>query len=519
MIPLLTTLTAVPGSAPASSSARTGKNPDAEPAGQFAELFASMIPASPVPGNPASAAETAATASPDAPGIPETGQPNNGFPEASSVATERVETSAMEAALVMNQRAQHPALSTSAVLPSGVTATGGPTSPASIAVGSATVTENGNEPAAGSAESGSVVQTLGSDARLKFPVAVAPLLTLQVSGAVPGPDPRPLSVAEAPTLEIQLPEEGTSLSVAPTPGTTFTLPGLTAAATQEALGGPTDSEPVETNDAMVAGTNGTATVTGQAVAVVPASGAHAQEPATGSTSAEAQNGSGSEGQTPEGSVATALADSEVAPAASNTAAQVLPPAAGQTEARVSTADSMAPARISSDGSTSAVDPLEASATESPLVRTQAPAPLHRQLLGPIATLAAGPNGERTLSVNIAPEALGPITVKAHLGGEGIRMELSAPTDAGREALRTMLPELRRELAAMGSGTITLSTGSDSPATTGGHSGSSGAGGGDARPFASTALPGLRTRDELAPEFPGRDTTAALHDTSHLDVMA
>jgi flagellar hook-length control protein FliK len=493
MIPLLTTPTALPGSAPASSSSRTGKNPGAEPAGQFAELFASVISTSPVPAIPASAAETAATASPAEPGSPDTGLPDNGSPEASSVGTEPVDTSAMEAALVMNQRVQHPALSVPAALPEVATAT------------------------AGSAESVSVAQTLGTDARLKFPVAVAPLLTLQVPGAVAAPDAGPLSVAVAPTLEIQLPEENTSLSVAPTPGTTFTLPGFTAAATPQALEGP--SQPVGTIDPLVTGTNGTATVPGQAVAAVPATGGQAQEPATASTSADAQHVPDTGGQAPEGSVAPAPAGTEAAPTASNASAQALPPATGQTEARVSAADSMSSSRISSDGSISALDPLEASATESPLVRTQAPAPLHRQLLGPIASLAAGPNGERTLSVNIAPEALGPITVKAHLGGEGIRMELSAPTDAGREALRAMLPELRRELAAAGSGTITLSTGSDSPATSGGHGGSSGAGGGDARPFASTASPGLRTRDEPAPELPGRDTSAALHDTSHLDVMA
>ncbi|MCV9996269.1 flagellar hook-length control protein FliK [Paeniglutamicibacter sp. ZC-3] len=179
----------------------------------------------------------------------------------------------------------------------------------------------------------------------------------------------------------------------------------------------------------------------------------------------------------------------------------------------------ASAGVASDAAISAVEPLESSAVDMPLQRTQTPAPLHRQLLGPIASLAAGPNGERTLSVNIAPEALGPITVKALLGGEGIRMELSAPTDAGREALRAMLPELRRELAATGSGTIMLSTGTDSSSTPGGHTGSQNAGGGDARSFTGAPSPGMRTRGEPAPETPGRETALSLHDTAHLDVMA
>ncbi|WP_372698472.1 flagellar hook-length control protein FliK [Arthrobacter sp. JSM 101049] len=94
---------------------------------------------------------------------------------------------------------------------------------------------------------------------------------------------------------------------------------------------------------------------------------------------------------------------------------------------------------------------------TPVAAVPAPAPLNQQLAGPIATLAAGPHGDRTLTVNVAPEGLGPVTVKAHLGADGLRVELLAPTDAGRDALRGMLGDLRRDLAVLGHGSVGLST--------------------------------------------------------------
>jgi len=103
-------------------------------------------------------------------------------------------------------------------------------------------------------------------------------------------------------------------------------------------------------------------------------------------------------------------------------------------------------------------PHTATAPPAEAARTAAPAPaLHRQLFAPIATLAATPQGERTLSVKVSPDSLGPITVTAQLGGEGLRVDLTASTDAGRDALRAMLPELRRELAATGHASLSVNT--------------------------------------------------------------
>lgn len=54
-----------------------------------------------------------------------------------------------------------------------------------------------------------------------------------------------------------------------------------------------------------------------------------------------------------------------------------------------------------------------------------------------------------LTVSVTPDDLGPVTVRAHVGTDGVRVELFAPTDGGRDALRGILTDLRRDLAAGG----------------------------------------------------------------------
>ena len=74
------------------------------------------------------------------------------------------------------------------------------------------------------------------------------------------------------------------------------------------------------------------------------------------------------------------------------------------------------------------------------------------------TLAAAGAGEHVMTVHVTPDTLGPVTVRAHVGGEGVRVELFAPTDAGRDALRAILPDLRRDLGGAGlTGTLDLSS--------------------------------------------------------------
>ncbi len=72
-----------------------------------------------------------------------------------------------------------------------------------------------------------------------------------------------------------------------------------------------------------------------------------------------------------------------------------------------------------------------------------------QLAGPLFSLAAAGPGQHVMTLKVTPEDMGPVTVRAHIDGAGVRIELFAPGDAGRDALRTILPELRRNLSESG----------------------------------------------------------------------
>jgi flagellar hook-length control protein FliK len=94
----------------------------------------------------------------------------------------------------------------------------------------------------------------------------------------------------------------------------------------------------------------------------------------------------------------------------------------------------------------------------PPAAASAPQSLDAQLARPVFTLAAAGRGEHVMTVHVTPDNLGPVTVRAHVGVDGVRVELFAPTDAGRDALRAILPDLRRDLGSTGlTGTLDLSS--------------------------------------------------------------
>lgn len=80
-----------------------------------------------------------------------------------------------------------------------------------------------------------------------------------------------------------------------------------------------------------------------------------------------------------------------------------------------------------------------------------PAKLLPQVAGPLFSLAAADPGKHVMTLRLSPEDLGPLTVRAHIDGSGVRIELFAPGEAGREAVRSILPELRRGLGESGFG--------------------------------------------------------------------
>jgi flagellar hook-length control protein FliK len=87
-----------------------------------------------------------------------------------------------------------------------------------------------------------------------------------------------------------------------------------------------------------------------------------------------------------------------------------------------------------------------------------PVPLATQLSRPLFTLATAPTGEHTIVVSVAPDNLGPVTVRAQVSADGMRVELFAPTDVGRDAIRAILPDLRKDIAGSGlNSNLTLSS--------------------------------------------------------------
>ena len=97
-------------------------------------------------------------------------------------------------------------------------------------------------------------------------------------------------------------------------------------------------------------------------------------------------------------------------------------------------------------------PLTVSTPTATVVAAPASAnalPLAAQVMKPLFALATAAPGEHVLTISVSPDNLGPVTVRAHVTGEGIRVELFAPTDLARDALRVILPDLRRDLAGSG----------------------------------------------------------------------
>ncbi|WP_136042800.1 MULTISPECIES: flagellar hook-length control protein FliK [unclassified Microbacterium] len=86
-----------------------------------------------------------------------------------------------------------------------------------------------------------------------------------------------------------------------------------------------------------------------------------------------------------------------------------------------------------------------------------------QISAPVVALAQAADGDHSLTLTVSPENLGPVTVRAHISGGAIHIELHAPNDLGREALRTVLADLRRDLAAAAPhASLMLSSSDDGP---------------------------------------------------------
>lgn len=96
----------------------------------------------------------------------------------------------------------------------------------------------------------------------------------------------------------------------------------------------------------------------------------------------------------------------------------------------------------------------------PVLATQAAAPeldtvsvpprsVAAQVAPALMRIVQRPAGTHQLTMTISPDTLGPVTIRAHIGAGGdVRVELLGGTESGREALRTIVVDLRRDLAAV-----------------------------------------------------------------------
>ncbi|MBT1582808.1 flagellar hook-length control protein FliK [Curtobacterium flaccumfaciens] len=336
-----------------------------------------------------------------------------------------------------------PSVDAQALLAAGLVAVTAPIAPAGLAVGT------GDQSATGAAE------TPAGDQH----VAVA-------TGVTAGTTATPASV-----------NEDTSTTVPSTPAPT------TASATAAPQRTPA-SDGARQNAAVA--TTGTATTAAATPAVPPAGTASpaadamivaGATPATtaAATTAVSTTTAATDVATTAPTAAAAIAAPAATPTADGDTATVAPgqapvvtaaPAAGTgsraghgTEQQASTpGDPGLPAVAPSRGGETPFVVSTTPTTAPAAATAPAPAPLAQQLARPVFSLAQAGPGEHVVTVQVVPDSLGPVTVRAHVTAHGMHVELFAASDAGREAVRQVLPDLRRDAAGTGvSTTLDLSS--------------------------------------------------------------
>jgi flagellar hook-length control protein FliK len=95
------------------------------------------------------------------------------------------------------------------------------------------------------------------------------------------------------------------------------------------------------------------------------------------------------------------------------------------------------------------------AAAPPPPSTPVPGPPATQIAMRIAPLRLEADGVHRLTVNLHPVDLGPVQVVAEIRNGTVNVQLSGATDAGTDALRNAMDELRRELEQSGFGNTTV----------------------------------------------------------------
>lgn len=206
---------------------------------------------------------------------------------------------------------------------------------------------------------------------------------------------------------------------------------------------------------------------------------------------------------------SAAAQGAAAQGAATLAASTLPAARARSASPAT--DTAAPQSIAMPAIATPTVRLEAVAASTPAA---APAPAQNtpfagQLARPIFTLATAAPGSHTMTISVTPDTLGPVTVRAHVSPDGIRVELFAPTDLGRDAIRAILPDLRKDLAGAGVGANLDLSSQNQPSDAGDRRGDTGS-----RPGRAYIVPAGIVADGDVAAAPTRTLT-----TSSIDVLA
>ncbi|MEY9852439.1 flagellar hook-length control protein FliK [Leifsonia sp. EB41] len=272
---------------------------------------------------------------------------------------------------------------------------------------------------------------------------------------------------------------------------------------------PMPAPPVQTSASpapVEAPTTPTAAVMAPAAAPAPTREASAQPIAT------ADPATGAQPSVPAPASVAAPASVPARPAARTPSAPATPSAGPEQ----STTPAAAPVLTQAPTFATALAAAAPSASTAP---TPAP-PLQQQLAQPVMTLARQPDGDHIVVVRVAPDDLGPVTVHARVSDTGVHIELFAPSDAGRDAIRQILTDLRRDLNATTANASVSVSDQNAPGAE--------SGGGGRSPWASAEERGTTARAELpeepaeasvrsaAPDLP--TTTVALPGARTLDIV-
>ncbi|WP_279367536.1 hypothetical protein [Microbacterium testaceum] len=125
------------------------------------------------------------------------------------------------------------------------------------------------------------------------------------------------------------------------------------------------------------------------------------------------------------------------------------PASQPTEHAPSTPPTVATTAVASAAPVPASVPLAPSPPVEAAAATVAQRSIAAQVAPAVVHIAQRAPGVHQITLTVSPDSTGPVTVRAHIGAGGeVRIDLAGATEAGRDALRVMIADLRRDLASV-----------------------------------------------------------------------